>query len=181
MACDLSLGRIEPCKDAVGGLKALYLINYADITSYTYDVTPGLEDLIATIVGGATINAYKYELKGTNTFDQNITSSRENGTTYVEQNLSVILKKQDIATHNEIKLLSYGRPRVVVEDYNGSFFLMGLEHGAEVQTVAITSGAAMADLCGYTLTFQAMEKIPANFIDAANEAALLTAGLTVVA
>lgn len=179
MACDLSLGRIEPCKDAVGGLKALYLINYADITSYTYDVTD--TDLIATIVGGATINAYKYELKGTNTFDQNITSSRENGTTYVEQNLSVILKKQDIATHNEIKLLSYGRPRVVVEDYNGSFFLMGLEHGAEIQTVAITSGASMADLSGYTLTFQAMEKIPANFIDAANEAALLTVGLTVVA
>jgi hypothetical protein len=31
------------------------------------------------------------------------------------------------------------------------------------------------------LTFQAMEKIPANFIDAANETALLTVGLTVVA
>lgn len=179
MACDLSLGRIEPCKDAVGGLKNLFIVNYADITSYTYDVTD--TDLIATIVGSTPINAYKYELKGTNTFDQNITSSRENGTTFVEQNLSVILKKQDIATHNEIKLLSYGRPRVVVEDYNGSFFLMGLEHGAEIQTVAITSGAAMADLSGYTLTFQAMEKIPANFIDAANEAALLTAGLTVVA
>ena len=79
MACDLSLGRIEPCKDAVGGLKNLFIVNYADITSYTYDVTD--TDLIATIVGGATINAYKYELKGTNTFDQNITSSRENGTT----------------------------------------------------------------------------------------------------
>jgi len=179
MACDLSLGRIEPCKDSVAGLKNIFFINYADVTGYTYD--PTNTDLIATITGAVTINAYKYELKGTNTFDQNVSSSRENGTTFVEQNLSVVLKKQDIATHNEVKLLSYGRPRVVVEDYNGSFFLMGLEHGADVQTVAITSGASMGDLSGYTITMQAMEKIPANFIDASNEAALLAVGLTVVA
>lgn len=178
MACDLSLGRAELCKNTVGGLKALFFVNYADITSYTYDVTD--TDLIATIVGSGTINAYKYEVKGTNTFDQNLTSSRENGTTFVEQNLTVTLKTQTIADHNEIKLLSYGRPRVVVEDYNGNFFLMGLEHGAEVQTVAISSGTTMADLSGYTITMQAMEKIPANFIDSADEAGLLAVGLTVV-
>ena len=179
MACDLTIGRIEPCKQQVGGLKNLYFVDYADITSYTYDGSS--TDLIATVVGVATINAYKYELKGANTFDQNLTSSRENGTNFVEQNLTVILKKQDIATHKELKLLSQGRPRVVVEDYNGNYFLCGLEHGCEVQTIAISSGAAMGDLSGYTLTLQAMEKIPANFIDAANEAALATVGLTVVA
>jgi len=178
MACDLTLGRAELCKDSVGGLKNIYFVNYDDITSYTYDVTD--TDLIATIVGAATINAYKYELKGGNVFDQSVTSSRENGTTFVEQNLTLVLKKQDIATHKEIKLLSYGRPRVVVEDYNGNFFLAGLEHGAEVQTVAISSGTAMGDLSGYTVTMQAMEKIPAPFIDSADEAGLLAVGLTVV-
>jgi hypothetical protein len=178
MACDLTLGRTEKCKDVVGGLKAIYFTNFAEITSYTYDGTN--TDLIATVVGGGTINAFKYELKGTNTFDQNVTSSRENGTTYVEQNLSVVLKTQTIADHNEIKLLTYGRPRVLVEDYNGNFFLMGLEHGVEVQTVAISSGTAMADLSGYTLTMQAMEKIPANFVDSANEAGLTAVGYTVV-
>ena len=60
MACDLTLGRAELCKDSVGGLKNIYFVNYDDITSYTYDVTD--TDLIATIVGAATINAYKYEL-----------------------------------------------------------------------------------------------------------------------
>jgi len=178
MACDLTLGRAELCKDSVGGLKNIYFVNYDDITSYTYDVTD--TDLIATIVGAATINAYKYELKGGNVFDQSAISSRENGSTFVEQNLTLVLKKQDIATHKEIKLLSYGRPRVVVEDYNGNFFLAGLEHGVEVQTVAISSGTAMGDLSGYTVTMQAMEKIPAPFIDSADEAGLLAVGLTVV-
>ena len=178
MACDLTLGRAELCKDAVGGLKNIFFTNYDEITSYTYDGTN--TDLIATVVGAATINAFKYEVKGVNVFDQNVTSSRDNGTTFVEQNLSIVLKTQTIADHNELKLLTYGRPRVIVEDYNGNYFLMGLEHGVEVQTVAISSGTVMGDLSGYTLTMQAMEKIPANFIDAANEAALATVGFTVV-
>jgi len=179
MACDLTAGRNEPCKDAVGGLKNIYFSNYEEIDGYTYDVTD--TDMIATVTGAATINAYKYELKGANVFDQTVTSSRDNGTTFVEQTLTVILKKQDVATHKEIKLLSYGRPRVIVEDYNGNYFLMGLEHGAEVTTAAISSGTAMADLNGYTLTLVAMERIPANFIDASSEADLATVGFTVVA
>ena len=179
MACDLTLGRLEPCKTAVGGLKNLYFVDYADITSYTYDGTS--TDLIATVVGVATINAYKYELKGANVFDQNLTSSRENGSSFVEQNLTAVLKVQTIATHKELKVLAQGRPRVVVEDYNGNYFLMGLDHGVEVETIAISSGTAMGDLSGYTITMKASEKIPANFIDSANEAGLATVGLTVVA
>lgn len=180
MACDLTAGRIEPCKDAVGGLKAMYLINYDEVADYTYDVTD--TDMIATFVASAlTINAYKYELKGANVLDQTVTSSRDNGTTFVEQSLTAVLKKQDVATHKEIKLLSYGRPRIVVEDYNGNYFLMGLEHGVELTTAAISSGTAMGDLNGYTLTLVGMEKIPANFIDASSEADLATAGLTIVA
>ena len=180
MACDLTAGRTEPCKDAVGGLKAMYFVNYDEVADYTYDVTD--TDMIATFVAsGATINAYKYELKGSNVLDQTVTSSRENGTTFVEQSLTAVLKKQDVTTHKEIKLLSYGRPRVAVEDYNGNFFWMGLEHGVELTTAAISSGTAMGDLSGYTLTLVGMEKIPANFIDASSEADLVTAGLTIVA
>jgi hypothetical protein len=76
MACDITLGRLEPCKSAVGGLKAVYFVNWGDATGYTYNATN--TDVIDTVTG--TPSAYKYELKGTNSFDQTITSSRENGT-----------------------------------------------------------------------------------------------------
>ena len=41
MACDLSLGRIKACKDSVGGINNIYLINYDDLVigDVTYDVT----------------------------------------------------------------------------------------------------------------------------------------------
>ena len=39
MSCDISAGRTEPCKDAVGGLKNLYFCNYEQIDGYTFDAT----------------------------------------------------------------------------------------------------------------------------------------------
>ena len=74
------------------------------------------------------------------------------------------LKKLTKEDHKEIKLLAYGRPHVVVEDYNGNAFLMGLDHGADVSGGTIVTGAAMGDLSGYTLTLSGMETKPANFL-----------------
>jgi hypothetical protein len=158
MACDITLGRLEPCKNAVGGLTAAYFINYGDITGYSYDAT----DSIETVSGTPT--AYKYDLKGTNSFDQTITSSRENGTTFFDQSLKLQLKNLTPAMHKQVKLLSYGRPQIVVEDNNGNLFLCGLEHGMEVTGGTIVTGAAMGDLSGYTLELKGMERLPANFI-----------------
>ena len=44
--------------------------------------------------------------------------------------------------------------------------MMGLEYGADVNGGTIVTGAAMGDMSGYTLTMNAQEKIPANFVDA---------------
>jgi hypothetical protein len=71
MACDISLGRLEPCKDSSGGLKAVYFVNWGDATGYTYDGTN--TDVIDAVAG--TPSAYKYDLKGTSSFTQTITSS----------------------------------------------------------------------------------------------------------
>ena len=39
MACALSLGRKEPCKDVVGGIRAVYFADFGDFGAVTYDVT----------------------------------------------------------------------------------------------------------------------------------------------
>ena len=160
MACDITLGRLEPCKDAVGSLKAVYFVNYGDVGAITYDVTN--TDVIDTVTG--TPSAYKYELKGTNSFDQTITSSRENGTTFFDQSVKLQLKNMNAASHKQIKLLAYGRPQVIVEDNNGNFFYCGLEHGMDVTGGTIVTGTVMGDLSGYTLELKGMERVPANFL-----------------
>jgi len=163
MACDLTRGRKEPCKDVVGGLKAVYFTDFGD-----YGTVTQTDDEITDMSG--TFTAYKYELKGNSSFEQAITSSRENGTTFFEQTLNLTLKKLSKEDNKELKLLAYGRPHVAVEDYNGNVFIMGLEHGAEVTGGSIATGAAMGDLSGYTLTLSASELKPANFISAPTSA-----------
>ena len=176
MACDINAGRKEPCKDVVGGIKAVYFIDYGDITiAYDTTDTDVIDDLGA-------VTAYKYELKGNSSFEQAITSSRENGTTFFEQTLNLTLKKLSKEDNKELKLLAFGRPHVVVEDYNGNAFVMGAEHGAEVVGGSITTGSSMSELSGYTLSLAASELQPANFLEGATSAdpfAGLTSTVTV--
>ena len=67
MACDLSLGRKLPCKDVVGGLKAVYFTDYGDYGTVTQPT-----DEITDMSG--TFTAYKYELKGNSSFEQTFTA-----------------------------------------------------------------------------------------------------------
>jgi len=173
MSCDIVNGRLEQCKDSVSGLDAIFFINYGAYnpeTDITYDVTN--TDQINDI--NSVSSLYKYELKGANSFEQTINSSRENGTTFVEQVLTIQLKKQDAATHKNVKLLAYGRPHIVVKTRSNQYFLMGLERGADVTAGTISSGTQMGDFNGYSLTFTAMENIPANFLNCSTDAGLAT-------
>ena len=179
MACDISNGRIEQCKDSVSGLKAIYIINYDKLNSdsVVYSTGTGEEDEIDTwtpVDTATALNLYKFELKSTaNSFNTTINTSRDNGTTFFAQNLVINLKRQDVVTTKNVKLLAYGRPRIVVRTMTDQFFLVGLDQGADMNAGTIASGSSLDSFNGYEgLTFEAQEELPANFIDCTDEATL---------
>ena len=175
MSCDIIGGRTEQCKDAVSGLHAIYLVNYGDVDFQSlaqYGTGDNTDQIVAVQTDGITFSAYKFELKGNNSFEQTINSSRENGTTFFEQTLTVQLKRQDVKSTKNIKLISYGRPRIIIHARGDQFFLMGLDQGCDVSAGNISSGSALGDFNGYSLTFTGMEELPANFINATNETEL---------
>jgi len=157
MACALTTGRSLPCKSAVGGLKTVYFADYGTLGTAT--ISSGE---ITALSGTPTW--YQFDIKGNSSLETTVNSSRENGTTFYTQTLNLTLTFLDKGTQEEIKLLAAARPHIAIEDYNGNFFLVGLEHGAEVTGGTIVSGAAMVDLSGFTLTFEAMETAPAYFV-----------------
>ena len=157
MACDLTKGRALPCRESVGGIKAVYFVDFGDLGAITLS-----SDEVTDMDG--TFSAYKYELKGASSVEQTINASRENGTVFFDQAVNLTLPQLSKEDNNELKLMAYGRPHIVVEDYNGNAYLVGRENGADVTGGTIVSGAAMGDLSGYTLTFNAMERTAANFI-----------------
>ena len=159
MACDLTLGRLEQCKVNTGGIRNFYFVNY-DNTLLSGATLSGDE---ITALAGATA-CFKYELHGDgNSYDEENNVSIENGTSFWEGTGTFVLKVQDAATQAELKLASFGRPHVIVEDYNGKFRLVGAEHGCQV-SVGTATGGAMGDLNGYNITVTARETNPAYFI-----------------
>jgi hypothetical protein len=171
MACLITSGRIEPCKDSLGGLRNVYFINEDIASNYMYrESSPGVyvvdTDFSESIdYVNFVEKLYKFELKSNeNVYDQEIVSSRENGTTFFRQTLTIKLKKQDIATHNAVKTLAYAKPRILVENNEGQFFLVGLLRGCDLTAGSINNGGALGDFSGYSLTFQAEELLPSQFV-----------------
>jgi hypothetical protein len=118
---------------------------------------------------GTGLSAYRYDLKGNSNLEQTITSSTDTGGTFFEQALTLVLPKLTVKDHKEIKLLTFGRPHIIVKDNNDNYFMVGLEHGADVTGGTISSGAAMGDLSGYNLTLSGTERAPANFVSVTAE------------
>lgn len=162
MACSVSNGRVLPCKSSVGGLKTIYFAPYSSVTA-------ALSPASGVITLDAAEDFYQYDIKGNSSLETAINSSRENGTTFYETTLNLTLTFLDVETQEQIKLLSHGRPQIVVEDYNGNHFLVGKEHGCEVTGGSIATGAAMGDLSGFTLSLVAQETAPPFFCAAAPE------------
>jgi hypothetical protein len=172
MACVITHGRSEPCKDSLAGLTNVYFINESIDSSNIYKEIEGvpfyvLDDDFNEQIDyvDRIISLYKFELKSNeNVYDQEIVTSRENGTTFFRQTLTIKLKKQDIATHNAVKTLAYAKPRILVENNEGQFFLVGLLRGCDLTSGSINNGGALSDFSGYSMTFQAEELLPSQFV-----------------
>lgn len=163
MACDLTGGRLKPCKDAVGGIRKVHFVDFGDLGTIT------LTDDEVTDLSG-TFTYHTYDVKGNTSLETNINTSLENGTTFFEQVVNITLHKLTKEDNKELKLMAYGRPHVFVETFDGSLILVGREHGAEVTGGTMVTGTAMGDLQGYTLTLTANEVQPPNFVSGATEA-----------
>ena len=162
MACNITQGRQEVCKESVGGLQGVYFINFT-----TGSFTKNGDGEVTALPSGSTV--YYYELKGNSTYTETVNSSRDNGTTFFSQELVLNLKKLTNEMTTQLKLMAYGRPQIIVWTMNGDALLVGEKEGADVTAGTIQTGGAMGDLYGYSVTFTGMEKLPAAFLSGSTQ------------
>lgn len=154
MACALTQGYTLDCKDSLGGIKALWLIAHANVSSVTE-----ASGIVSAITKASGKVFYKYELvKNTGALTETITASVENGSVYYAQELSVVLNKLQANTRNEILLLAKNTLMAVVQDSNDKYWLLGRYTGLDVTGGTAATGTAQGDRNGYTLTFTGGEK-----------------------
>lgn len=157
MSCNLSQGRQEVCKESIGGLAGVYFLNYT-----TSSFTKNGSGEVTTLPSGSTV--YYYELKGTSNYTETVNTSRENGTTFFNQELVLNLKKLTNEMTTQLKTMAYGRPQIIVWTMNGQALLVGEREGADVTAGTIQTGGALGDLYGYSVTFTGQEQLPAAFL-----------------
>jgi hypothetical protein len=176
MACNITAGRNEVCKDSIGGLAGVYFLNFT-----TGSFTKNGNGEVTALPSGSTV--YYYELKGNSAYTETVNTSRDNGTTFFSQELLLNLKKLTNEMTTQMKLLAYGRPQIVVWTMNGDALLVGEREGADMTAGTLQTGAAMGDLYGYSLTFTGQEQLPAAFLSGStttNPFAGLTSQPTIV-
>ena len=164
MACLITAGKLLGCRNQRGGIKNLYLANFAD-----YGYTIAAQELIGL---GTLDEVFKYEVKATtNALTETGTSSEDNGTFVNAQSLAVTLPKLAADLQAQVQLICAGRPQVFVEDYNGNIMLIGATNGTMSNCTKVSGGAG-GDLSGYTLTIAAEESNLSPFLDSATKTAL---------
>ena len=151
MACNLTQGFTLDCKDAVGGIKSIHLIDWAS-TGFTVS---GGEVTATTVVSG---DVYTYELpKGVGSMTTTTNVSQENGTVFNQSDIVARLRKLSTTKRNELKLLAQNRVFCIVKDNNDNYWLAGNEYGCDITAMTSESGTAMGDVQGYNFTLSAIE------------------------
>ena len=153
MSCNISLtqGFALDCKDSVGGVKSIHLIDWA-ASGFT---TASGEVTATTVPSG---DVYTYELpKGVGSLTTTTNVSSENGTVFNQADVVGRLRKLSTAKRNELKLLAQSRVFCIVRDNNDNYWLVGKEYGCDLTAKTSETGVAMGDLNGYNFTLSAIE------------------------
>ena len=174
MACNVSAARGIDCRDAIGGLKAIFFCK-----DYSNDIvesmTVGATDYTITTAGfanwqayGATLDVYKYDLvTDLSNFTTAIEADKASGSVMWNQTLNVVLQKVVAADLYQLGLISKNRVQIFVQDSNDNVYLMGIEDGCYLTGGdSIATGAARSDMNGLTLNFTAKEKVPVYILAA---------------
>lgn len=165
MACTISLtGRTIGCRDQLGGLKNVWFSADGFTDGDFGAPTAG------AIADSAVVMTFNNVMlvRNLSSFTQTVTSSIENGTTFVDQVVTMVCRNTEAADVARFSEYAKGFQSIIVQDLNDNYFIMGRENGCTISGGTFESGTAIGDASGFTLTFSAQELTPAPFGPAAS-------------
>lgn len=130
MSCILDGGVPLACLENTGGVKNVYIGEFDEATAFTYDA----DDIIDTVTSAKTFYTFKFRPQ-TAGFNEELTKSIENGTTFWTETVTMIFHKMDAVKRNKMLSLSGLSLHVIVQTQNGDYWWIGLANGADVSAV----------------------------------------------
>ena len=161
MPCNIIEGITLDCRQGAGGVKKIYLTEFANVSTITS--SSGSVSAI-TMVSGKKFWTIELELEDAQ-FDENATVSIENGTTFYEQTLTFSVYKMTAKNRNIVRLLTQNRLMVIVQDADDVYHLAGETRAMHLTASATSTGKAMGDKNGYSITLTGKEPLPCNKVN----------------
>jgi hypothetical protein len=172
MACALTSGYSLDCREGIGGLKEVYIIEFANVSAVTE--SSGVVTAITKTTGK---RFWKYSLvRETSNATETISGNEQNGTLFYDQLVNIILNKRQASVRNEVMLLARNFLMIVGVENSGKAFLYGRTQGLQLLSGTAETGTAWGDRNGYTLPFAGKETELAPEVQASVLTTLETAG-----
>jgi len=155
----ITSGRKDGCKDGLGGVSNVYLMDYVKYNKKLIQTNTERTKLLSfpiTII-------YDLELRTPTNFDQSI--NIEKGQISYKQTIEIAIKKDNLQTFRELNILIKKDLRLIVKDRLGRYQILGLYNGLKATGYKRVSGGAKSDFNGYNITFEADESEISPFID----------------
>lgn len=152
MACNsYTLSGIElGCKDHMGGIKQVWLIDESDVTDTTLN-TEKTEIATITLADSAKFKSYKFR-KGTANMVSTASSDEANGTFSVQTDIALQFNKMETAKRTEIMAMCLGNMNGIVLDNNGKYWFVGKDQPISASAASGETGTAFTDFGGYRVT-----------------------------
>jgi len=163
MSCAITGGYTIECRESVGGIQTLWVLEKSKLTSYS--VSGGVLTAITT-----TTDFWKIEVPRATAFASNsITASQENGTFFYTHEINFPINSRSASVRNLINVLAKNKCSFVTLEGDGQYRLYGASFGLFLDSAESGSGTALADRSGYMAKFSSQETedfilCPANII-----------------
>jgi hypothetical protein len=156
MACELSTGFFLDCKNGVGGVQRVFVSTWDS----NIELTINENGLVTLVAGPATY--YEYDLPPqTADFKDVVSYNKEAGTYVYTQSVNVMIHKLSAAKREEFKNLVAARLCLWVLDANNNLWFIGASNPVDVTAFEASSGKALSDANGYSITFTCESPLPA--------------------
>jgi hypothetical protein len=172
MPCALTQGYVLDCREGIGGLKEVYIIELLGVSSVVE-----ASGIVTSITKTTGKRFWKYSLvRETSNTVETITGNEQNGTIFYDQTVNIVLNKRQASVRNEVMLLAKNFLMIVGVENNGRAFLYGRRQGLQLLTGTAETGTAWGDRNGYTLPFNGKEEELAPEVSASVLTTLETPG-----
>ena len=155
MGCQITESRGRICKSLQGGLNKFYIFPFVQYTRSQI-----VRDGMTVTTFPATILAEYEILDGANLTQ---TQDNQDGLKSYKQTVEIKLAQNQYLV--DIENLLKKDVRIIIQDKNGKFRLLGAYNGVECTSIEYATGGGYSDLNGMTISFEATELEEALYLD----------------